>query len=100
MSTRRLWAIGWLGGLVALLVGVSGAIATDSSGGSAAGNLGAARAEAPRLLSLLRLPSDASSSAGEPAGDHGVLARPGYDEATPNLVDAYGWWTVPGSSPD
>lgn len=52
------------------------------------------------MLGLLRLPTGAVRSSGEPAGDHGVLARPGYDEATPNLVDAHAWWTVAGSASD
>jgi hypothetical protein len=57
-------------------------------------NLAAARTEAPRLLSLIQLPAGTTSSQTEPAGDRGLLAEPGYGEATPNLVDAGAWWTT------
>jgi hypothetical protein len=75
-------------------------MASGSAGATAAGNLARAQRESARLLSLLQLPSDAMASASEPRGDHGVLAQPGYDEATPNLVDDHGWWTAPGNASD
>jgi hypothetical protein len=93
---RRLLAA--MGCLVALAALVSVALAASSSGPSAASNRARARAEAARLLAMLQLPPGAMSSATEPAGDRGVLHQPGYDEATPNLVDAHGWWTVAGNA--
>lgn len=71
---------------------------TSSVGATPAGNLARAQLEAPRLLRLLQLPPGASASSTEPNGDRGVLAQPGYDEATPNLVDAHAWWTVSGQA--
>ena len=38
----------------------------------------------------------AVESAGEPAGDDGLLAQAAFRPATPNLVDDYAWWIVPG----
>jgi hypothetical protein len=68
--------------------------ATTSVYASAAANRAAARAVATRLLRELRLPPGARRSPGEPAGADGLLSQPGYDEATPNLLDAHEWWTT------
>ena len=65
-----------------------------SGAADANGNRAAARAEASRLLSLIKLPAGTTSAPSEPAGDQGELAQPGWDSATPNLVDAWGWWTT------
>jgi len=81
--------------LVLAGAGVAGAVA---AGGSATADRARARSEARRLLGAVRLPAGAVRVPGEPAGDHRALARPGYDVATPNLVDAHAFWTVPGSS--
>jgi hypothetical protein len=73
------------------------AFAVDGSPyGSAAANEAAARAAAPQLLALLRLPPDATPSSSEPAGDGGALAQTGYEAATPNEVDAHAYWTLAG----
>lgn len=57
-----------------------------------------AQSDAQALLGLLRLPAGASVSPAEPAGDGGVLARPGVGPAaTPNAVDVSESWTTPGS---
>jgi hypothetical protein len=103
--TVRLCLVGTRNGrvIVGRVGGVAGA-ATSGAGaagaGSATGNRARASAEAAVLLGELALPAGAVASASEPAGDGGVLARPSYDEATPNLVDAHAWWTVPGSAAD
>ena len=74
---------------------VKGAAAMSAS---AASNASAANAEAAALLQTLSLPSGATGSSTEPAGDRGSLAHPGLGTpATPNLVDDHAWWIVPGS---
>jgi hypothetical protein len=50
--------------------------------------------DAAQLLSHVRLPAGAIEAAGEPAGDHHYLSRPGQVAAAVNLVDRHGWWTV------
>jgi len=79
--------------IVAVGILACGWVAT-SSAADANGNRAAARAEASRLLSLIQLPVGTASSQSEPMGDQGELARPGWDSTTPNLVDAWGWWTT------
>jgi hypothetical protein len=94
VRAHRRWVVGGL-----LAVGaVALALPIAAGGRSAADNRSRAEAEAPRLLGLIRLPPNASRSATEPSGDNGVLATPTYNEATPNLIDAHAWWTVPGQA--
>jgi hypothetical protein len=80
------------------IVAMFGALATacvaTSGAADSNANRTAARAEAPRLLSSIALPAGVTSVRDEPTGDGGALAQPGFDMATPNLVDAWGWWTT------
>jgi hypothetical protein len=80
------------------------ALAAEASNGTArsvasasSANVRAARADARSLLALLRLPSGATRSAGEPAGDAGVLAHIGGLYALPTEVDVHSFWTVAAS---
>lgn len=91
MSRRWLFVVV----LAALAVAIP---VTSSSGASVPSNLMRARQEAARLLALLHVPPGAVELAAEPKGDGGVLRVPGYDEATPNLVDVHRWWTVQGKA--
>ena len=79
--------------IVAVSILAGGWVATSGAADPNA-NRTAARSEASRILSLIQLPPGVTSSTTEPAGDRGVLAQPGYDEATPNLADAPAWWTT------
>lgn len=87
----------WVGSLAALFVAVGifacASVATSGAADSSS-NRTVARTEAARLLSLIKVPAGAISVQNEPAGDAGMLAQPGWDSATPNLVDAWGWWTT------
>jgi hypothetical protein len=91
--------------LVVLAAAVSAGAASSARGpaapatitGAGAANEGAARADADGLLAALSLPAGARPSAGEPSGDGSQLARPAERPATPNLIDVYEWWTVPGT---
>jgi hypothetical protein len=71
------------------------------SGGGAANQVAAqvaARADAAALLGEVSLPAGATELSSEPAGDEGLLAHAGAGgPATPNVVEAHAWWTVPGS---
>jgi hypothetical protein len=89
------------------LVGIAGALAIaagiavpPSGGKTAAGNKAQAQRSASQVLALMKLPPNATQSNTEPGGDNGVLAAPTDNEATPNLVDAYAWWRVPGKAGD
>jgi len=78
------------------------AVSTSASGAAvsrtAAENESAAQSDARSLLSELPLPSGATQSAIEPAGDDSLLAQPGAGPpATPNVVDDHAWWLVPGA---
>jgi hypothetical protein len=64
-------------------------------GGSAEANRAAARADAVKLVSRLRLPPGATESSIDPTG--GSLASPLAEQRTPNVVDRHQWWTVSGS---
>ncbi len=97
-ARRRFHSLLAAGSLVLMLV--PGALAATGAGTTSAANRARAKADAPWLLGLLELPSGAVRAATEPAGDDGILAQPGYDELTPNLVDAHAWWTVPGTASD
>ncbi len=80
---------------VIVAVGIlAGGWVARSGAADASTNRAVAQSEASRLLSLIQLPPGTASSQTEPSGDHGQLAQPGYDEATPNLVDAGAWWTT------
>lgn len=57
----------------------------------------AARADARSLLARLRLPSGATRSAGEPAGDAGALAHAMGLYSTSSEVDEHAYWTVAAS---
>lgn len=94
---RRRWVVI---AIAVVLVAAAVVIPTASSvGSSAPGNLVRAQAEAARLLGLLHVPSGAVERSNPPAyGGRGVLGAPGYDEATPNLVDDHHWWTVRGKA--
>ncbi len=97
-ARRRFHSMLAAGSLVLMLVPV--ALAAPGAGTTSAANWARAKADAPRLLGLLELPSGALRSATEPAGDYGAFEQPGYDELTPNRVDAHAWWTVPGTASD
>lgn len=87
--------------IVAVLAAAAVVIPIASSAGDTTpGNLLRARSEASRLLGLLHVPPGAVQHSSAPAfgGRRGVLGSPGYDEATPNLVDAHHFWTVRGSA--
>ena len=80
---------------VTVAVGILACAWVQTSGAADAnGNRAVARTEASRLLSLIELPAGTTSSQSEPAGDQSALAQPGWNSATPNLVDAWGWWTT------
>jgi hypothetical protein len=84
-----------LGGVVFIASAPAGPSITSTGGGTrAAANKAAAESDAPRLLSRLVLPSGSTRLASEPAGDHSQLASCSCP-ATPNLIDAHGWWRVP-----
>lgn len=74
---------------LALAIGAPIALGAGAPYGNAAANRQAAQTAAPQLLALLQLPPGTTPAPTGPDGD-GV---PGYDEATPNLVDAHAWWT-------
>jgi hypothetical protein len=59
-------------------------------------NRRAAARDAARLLTRVVLPPGATPSAREPAGDGGLLARPGDRPAEVKLLDRHSWWRVPG----
>jgi hypothetical protein len=90
---------------VAVLIAVTGNVSahgTQAMRGAAASesaaNQAAARADAAALLDEFSLPAPAIESSSEPAGDEGLLAHTGADApATPNVVEAHAWWTLPGS---
>lgn len=66
----------------------------------AAANEMAAQADAASLLSDLSLPSGATQSSVEPAGEDSVLAHPGSGPpATPNAIDTSAWWLIPAAPP-
>ena len=91
-SVSRRWKVV---GAAAVLAAVAVAVPVASSAGaSASGNLARARTEAARLLSLLQVPPGAVELTSAPS----ALRSPGYDEATPNLVDAHHWWRVHGKA--
>ena len=78
------------------------AMGTGGAGPGSAGSAGSARAnrraaerDAAQLFSHVVLPATATVSAGEPAGDHHYLSRPGQVPAAVNVTDRHGWWTVP-----
>ena len=74
------------------------AVSAVAASESAAANQATARADAAALLDEVSLPAGATESSSEPAGDHGLLAHAGAGgPATPNVVEAHAWWTVPGS---
>jgi hypothetical protein len=82
-------------GVAAVLVAVAVAIpVARSAGATAAGNLGRARTEAARLLTLLHVPPGAVELTSEPR----VLRAPSFEQATPNLVDAHHWWSLHGEA--
>lgn len=61
-----------------------------------AANRAAARLDAARLLSRLMLPSGATPSSAEPAGDGGQLRPLPLLIGALKSVTAHGWWTLPG----
>src|SRR5689334_12521609 len=92
--------------LLIVLVLAGGAVAAGASLGagrrarapaSAAANRAPASAEAALLLALVKLPAGVVRSTTEPAHDQHRLSGPTDDQATPNLVDAYAWWTTTAS---
>ena len=94
------WVIVVLGALALAMVamGAGGAgpgSAGPGSAGSARANRRAAERDAARLFAHVVLPAGATVSAGEPAGDHHYLSRPGQVPAAVNVTDRHGWWTVP-----
>lgn len=87
---------------VAVAAGTSGVWASSATVAvppEAATNASAAQADAASLLTQLSLPSGATQSASEPAGDSGFLAGPPVGPpVTPNAVNDHAWWLVPGSA--
>lgn len=59
-------------------------------------NRAAAKRDASALLARLVLPSGATPSPGEPAGDGGLLAKPAMATGWRKVADRHAWWTVPG----
>ncbi len=53
--------------------------------------------EAREAVAEVLLPPGALRTAQEPAGAGGLLASSPEAPLTPNFVDAYSWWTVPGT---
>lgn len=79
------------GATAGLLAGV--AAAHKQTAGS---NKRAAQQAAPGLLAALMLPLGASAVASDPSRLH-LLGRAPSAPVTPNLVDAHGFWHVPGT---
>jgi Protein of unknown function (DUF4232) len=84
--------------LVAVVAGVTVAVAAGAFGDTAKANRASARVEASRLLGLVQLPVGTVRSASDSTGAQHGLGQPTYDEVTPNLVDAHAWWTSSASS--
>lgn len=93
-------------GVAAVLIAITGTVSAHgtqtvsavAASESAAANQAAAHANAVALLGEVSLPAGATESSSEPAGDEGLLAHAGAGGlATPNVVEAHAWWTVPGS---
>lgn len=98
MHPRRRRLVWLVAGLVVVIGAGSAAYALTPRAHTPAGNRAAARREAARLLAMIELPPSASASASDPTAAKHELSQPSYDEATPNLVDAHAWWTVPGQA--
>ncbi len=82
---------------LALAAGAPIALGAGSPYGNATANRQAAQTAAPQLLALLQMPPGTTMSASDPAPD-GALSQIGYNEATPNLVDADAFWTTGDSA--
>jgi hypothetical protein len=99
------FALAWLaiGALAAVTAGCAArAPAAGSAAGASAGgsvyNLPAARAEARRLLGLVRLPPGARASAREPAGGGAALSSYAVNvPVVPHLVDRHEFFVAPGT---
>ena len=83
--------------LVVLIAGVVAAVAGLALGASV-NNDQAARAEAKRLLSLVRLPAGAQPSASAPTGAGPALSSPPGGPVVPHLVDLHDFFVVPGTA--
>jgi hypothetical protein len=70
--------------------------ATAATAPTAQGNRAAAGKDARALLALVAMPRGAVRSAGVPTGA-AAIANPYPRVMTPDLVDVYGWWRVPGA---
>lgn len=98
-----LMCVAGVAGVLIVIMGTVGAhgsqaVSAVAVSESAAANQAAARADAAALLGELSLPTGATEFSSEPAGDEGLLAYAGAGgPATPNVVEAHAWWTVPGS---
>jgi hypothetical protein len=57
----------------------------------------AAKADVQRLLASVTLPGGAQPAAGEPAGDRGYLKPAPGLSLSPDAIDVYAFWRVPGS---
>jgi hypothetical protein len=93
VTIGRRWAVS-IAAMLAAFGMLASARAATSGAADSDSNRAVARTEATRLLALIEVPPGVTSVQNEPAGDGGVLATPGLDSATPNLVDAWGWWTT------
>src|SRR4051812_39803607 len=78
----------------------SGSASSSSSAASSAYDMHAARQEAKRLLTLIRLPPMARRSAREPAGAGVALASNMVSiPSVPRLVELHEYFVVPSSTP-
>jgi hypothetical protein len=86
-------------GLIAATVFAAGSFAAAAAKPVGLHNLRAAGADAAVLMHSLHLPASAVRSAGEPFGDHGLLARaPGSGGlGGAQVVDQTAFWTSPRS---
>jgi len=72
-------------------------VSVSASGRTTSENKQAAQLDAQLLFSRLRLPAGAVQLAHEPPGGGRALHAPGPPILNTNIVDAGGWWRVPGS---
>ncbi|HWH10839.1 MAG TPA: hypothetical protein VG165_06895 [Solirubrobacteraceae bacterium] len=86
---------GFLAALVVVVLSAGVAAAAARTGASSS-RPALAAADVARLLTRLHLPPGAVPSSGPPAGAGSALVAPGAP-ATPNLVTAVTYWTVPGT---
>lgn len=97
MTTRLFAATAIVACVAALLVG-SVSAASNQPVRTSTANKRAARQDVAKLLQRLRLPTGATSSPTEPAGDGGHLKPMPSLNVTSARVDAHDWWLVPAGT--